>query len=65
MVDYLIGSSSKMVFDKKILKHMEDIENLPEEEKKKVYDLLIWLSFTIKQNRLLQNKPPTTSAVLQ
>ena len=40
MVDYLIGSSSKMGFEKKILKRIEDIENLPEEEKKKVYELI-------------------------
>lgn len=36
-VDYLLGSSDKMVMDKKLMKRMEDIEALPEEEKDKLY----------------------------
>jgi transcriptional regulator with XRE-family HTH domain len=36
-VDYLLGSSNKMVLDKKLMKRMEDIEALPSEEKDKVY----------------------------
>ena len=40
MIDYLIGSSSKTVFDKKLLKRIEDIESLPADEKIKVYDLI-------------------------
>lgn len=36
-VDYLLGSSNKMVLDKKLMKRMEDIEALPVEEKDKVY----------------------------
>jgi transcriptional regulator with XRE-family HTH domain len=36
-VDYLLGSSNKMVLDKKLMKRMEDIEALPTEEKDKVY----------------------------
>lgn len=36
-VDYLIGGSTSMVLDKKILKHIEDIEALPNEEKEKIY----------------------------
>ncbi|MET3878876.1 hypothetical protein [Chitinophaga sp. OAE865] len=33
-VDYLIGGSTSMILDKKLLKRMEDIEALPGEEKK-------------------------------
>ena len=36
-VDYLIGGSTSMVLDKKLLKRMEDIEALPEEKKEKIY----------------------------
>jgi transcriptional regulator with XRE-family HTH domain len=36
-VDYLIGGSSKMILDKKLLNRLEDIEALPKEEKDKVY----------------------------
>lgn len=36
-IDYLVGSSEKMILDKKLLKRMEDIENLSPEEKDKVY----------------------------
>ena len=36
-VDYLLGSSNKMVLDKKLMKRMEDVEALPTEEKDKVY----------------------------
>jgi len=38
-IDYLIGSSNK-VFDKALLKKIEDIENLSGEGKKQVYDLI-------------------------
>ena len=36
-VDYLLGSSNKMVLDKKLMKRMEVVEALPTEEKDKVY----------------------------
>ncbi|TWF39719.1 DNA-binding XRE family transcriptional regulator [Chitinophaga polysaccharea] len=36
-VDYLIGGSTSMVLDKKLLKRIEDIEALPDEEKEKIY----------------------------
>ena len=39
-VDYLIGYSDKMVFDKKLMKRMEDIEALPAEEKNIVYRVI-------------------------
>ena len=39
-VDYLIGHSDKMVFDKKLMKRMEDIEALPAEEKNIVYRVI-------------------------
>ena len=36
-LDYLLGGSDNMVMDKKLLKRLEDIEALPQEEKDKVY----------------------------
>jgi len=36
-VDYLIGKSEKMILGKKTLQRIEDIENLPEDEKNKIY----------------------------
>lgn len=36
-VDYLIDGTAKMVLDKKLLKRIEDIEALPEDEKEKIY----------------------------
>jgi transcriptional regulator with XRE-family HTH domain len=36
-VDYLIGGSTSMVLDKKLLKRIEDIEALPNEEEEKIY----------------------------
>lgn len=39
-VDYLIGGSSKMVVDKKMMKRIEDIEALPGDDKEKVYYLI-------------------------
>jgi transcriptional regulator with XRE-family HTH domain len=36
-VDYLIGGSTNMVMDKKLLKRIEDIEALPADDKDKVY----------------------------
>ena len=38
-IDYLIGGSDK-IFDKEILKKIEDIESLSEDDKKQVYDLI-------------------------
>jgi transcriptional regulator with XRE-family HTH domain len=35
-IDYLIGNSDKLIFDKKLLKRLEEIENLPIDEKDKV-----------------------------
>jgi len=34
-VDYLLGGSDKMVLDKKLMKRIEDIEALPEKERKR------------------------------
>lgn len=39
-VDYLIGNSDKMSFDKKLMQRLEDIENLPAEERDKVYYII-------------------------
>lgn len=36
-IDYLIGQSDYMVMDKNLMRRMEDIEALPNEEKDKVY----------------------------
>lgn len=36
-VDYLIGKSDKIIFDRKLMKRLEEIENLPAEEKDKIY----------------------------
>ena len=38
-IDYLIGGSNQ-IFDKELLKKIEDIESLPEEDKKQVYYVL-------------------------
>jgi len=35
--DYLLGRSDKIVINKKILERIESIENLPEEDKQKIY----------------------------
>jgi len=40
MVDYLIGNSDKMALDKKMLKRMEEIEKLPEENRKMVFTVI-------------------------
>ena len=39
-VDYLIGQSDKMIFYKKLMKRMEDIEELSSEEKNVVYQVI-------------------------
>jgi transcriptional regulator with XRE-family HTH domain len=36
-LDYLLGKSDKMILDKKNIKRLEDIENLPEEDKKNIF----------------------------
>jgi len=36
-IDYLVGNSDNKVFDKKLMKRIEDIEGLPTDEKDKVY----------------------------
>jgi len=36
-IDYLVGSTEKTMFDKKLMRRIEDIEGLPEDEKDKVY----------------------------
>lgn len=56
MVDYLIGSSSNMVFDKKLIKRIEDIESLPEEEKKKIYELIDMALTYNKTKKAFDNK---------
>ena len=39
-MDYLVGNSDKMMLDKKLMKRIEDIENLPEDEKEKIYYII-------------------------
>ncbi len=39
-MDYLVGTSDKMMLDKKLMKRIEDIENLPEDEKEKIYYII-------------------------
>ena len=39
-VDYLIGNSDKMMYDKVLARRMEDIEALPNEEKDVVYHVI-------------------------
>jgi hypothetical protein len=36
-IDYLVGATEKTVLDKKLMKRIEDIEELPADEKDKVY----------------------------
>ncbi len=36
-VDYLIGNTEKTMLNKKLMRRIEDIEGLPEDEKDKVY----------------------------
>ena len=36
-LDYLLGDASKAVLDKDLLKRLEDIENLSQEDKDKIY----------------------------
>jgi len=39
-VDYLLGGSDKMMLDKKTVKRMEEIENLPDKEKEKIFEYI-------------------------
>lgn len=39
-IDYLVGGSDNMILDKNLLKKMQDIEQLEEEDKKQVYYLI-------------------------
>jgi transcriptional regulator with XRE-family HTH domain len=39
-VDYLLGGSDKMVRDKKLFKHIEDIEAPPTKEKEKIFEYI-------------------------
>ena len=36
-LDYLLGKSDKMTLDKKNLQRLEEIEQLPEEDKKNIF----------------------------
>ena len=36
-IDYLIGHTDKIILDKKLMKRIEGIESLPDDEKDKVY----------------------------
>ncbi len=36
-IDYLVGRAEEIITDKKMLKRLEGIEGLPEEEKEKIY----------------------------
>ncbi|NQY05683.1 MAG: helix-turn-helix domain-containing protein [Flavobacteriaceae bacterium] len=43
-LDYLVGESVNAAFDKEMIKRLENVENLPEEEKKRIFhfiDLII------------------------
>ncbi|HEY9047954.1 MAG TPA: helix-turn-helix transcriptional regulator [Ohtaekwangia sp.] len=39
-LDYLVGDAELKVFDKKTLQRIEDIEKLPEEERKVIYKVI-------------------------
>lgn len=49
-MDYLIGGSTNMVLDKKLLKRIEDIKALPEDEKEKIY-YFIDMAITYNQTK--------------
>ncbi|WP_408048588.1 hypothetical protein [Tenacibaculum halocynthiae] len=43
-IDYLVGVGLNASFDKKMLQRLEDVENLPEEERERIFhfiDLII------------------------
>ena len=50
-VDYLLGESLNASFDKETLVRLENIENLPDDEKKKIFDYidLVIRDFKAKQ----------------
>jgi len=39
-LDYLVGDAELKVLDKKTLQRIQDIENLPEKEKEKIYEYI-------------------------
>jgi len=39
-LDYLVGISSEMVKDKKMINRLEDIKKLPEKEREKIFDYI-------------------------
>jgi len=50
-VDYLIGACAKIVIDKKMKKHTEEIEAIPADDKHKVY-YLIAMAITCSKTRM-------------
>ena len=55
-MDYLVGTSDKMMLDKKLMKRIEDIENLPEEEKEKIYYIIDMAVACNKTKKAFANK---------
>lgn len=55
-IDYLVGVAENSVLDKKILKRIEDIEGLPEDEKDKVYYFIDMAVAYNKTKRAFANK---------
>lgn len=47
-LDYLVGDSEKRTFDKTTIRRMEEIENLPEEEKQTLFKII---DMTIAYNK--------------
>ncbi|MBN1462047.1 MAG: helix-turn-helix transcriptional regulator [Paludibacteraceae bacterium] len=39
-IDYLLGGSDKMVLDKKMMQRLEEVENLPQTDKDKIFDFI-------------------------
>ena len=39
-VDFLIGEGANATYDKEMVKRLDDIENLPKEEKKRIFEYI-------------------------
>jgi transcriptional regulator with XRE-family HTH domain len=55
-IDYLVGTTEKTVLDKKLMRRIEDIECLPEDEKDKVYYFIDMALAYNKTKRAFANK---------
>jgi len=55
-IDYLVGASEKTVLDKKLMRRIEDIEGLSEDEKDKVYYFIDMAVAYNKTKRAFANK---------